>query len=468
MQSGMLLLRQSAVPQLNYLLRCTPPVCVAEQAARFDDSVLDSARTKLSVSRWERGLVNVTRQLRAALRHGGFGLTSAVQTSPAAYLGSLAAVRSCPVFADYGATDGLPLSATSQLHGWIASSMNEMQKAAPTCGTLGLLPASASVFFQHFTSQPSTTSSSLQSALSKQAKSYQHDATLSAAKEKKKQDKGQALAHVTAITAPRAWTWKNVRPTSAELRLTDTQYRLAARLNLGLSPQCASAGTAVPHQCPFCKKADAVAKDSWHLLSCNKAIKREVFMRHNGVVNALWSTVLAVGGQAVREPVGLEFDDGRRPDLQLVFAGQHVLTDAVVVHPTAPGYVTNGSSLSVAGAACRLQHVKKQKYMKTAARHEAMLLPFAVETCGGMAPDAVRLLRLIARAGHEQLGMLPEEHIARQLAGTVAIAIQRGTAMVYLSRYIRAVARPAAGGTGEEKDCRLEEHEGRECEKDGW
>ena len=265
-----------------------------------------------------------------------------------------------------------------------------------------------------------------------------------------------------AITVPRAWTWKNARPTSAELRLTDTQYRLATRLNLGLGPQCASVGAAVPYECPFCKKADAVAKDPWHLLSCVKAIKREVHMRHNEVVNALWSTVLAVGGQAVREPVGLEFDDGRRPDLQLVFPVQHVLTDAVVVHPMAPGYVSKGTSLSVTGAACAHQHKKKQKYMKTAARHEAMLLPFAVETCGGMAPDAVRLLRLIARAGHEQLGMLPAQHIVRQLAGAVAMAVQRGTAMVYLSRYIRAVARPAAGGTGKQRDRRLEEHENRE------
>jgi hypothetical protein len=46
--------------------------------------------------------------------------------------------------------------------------------------------------------------------------------------------------------------------------------------------------------------------------------------------------------------------------------------------------------------------------------------------------------------------MLPVEHIARQLVGAVAVAVQRGTAMVYLSRYLRAVARPEAGG-GEER-----------------
>jgi hypothetical protein len=92
--------------------------------------------------------------------------------------------------------------------------------------------------------------------------------------------------------------------------------------------------------------------------------------------------------------------------LQLVFPGQHVLTDAVVVHPLAPSYVNQGTSLSATGAARMQQRVKTRRYSKTAARHEAMLLPFAVETCGGMAPDAIRLLRLIAQAGHEQLGIL--------------------------------------------------------------
>jgi len=50
--------------------------------------------------------------------------------------------------------------------------------------------------------------------------------------------------------------------------------------------------------------------------------------------------------------------------------------------------------------------------------------------------------------------MLPVTHIAGQLIGAVAVAVQRGTAMVYLSRYLRAVARPAAGGGGEEKEGR--------------
>ena len=35
-QSAMLLLRQCAVPQMNYLLRCMPPPCIEMQAVLFD------------------------------------------------------------------------------------------------------------------------------------------------------------------------------------------------------------------------------------------------------------------------------------------------------------------------------------------------------------------------------------------------------------------------------------------------
>jgi hypothetical protein len=35
-QSAPLVLRQCAVPKLNYLLRCSPHACIAEQAAQFD------------------------------------------------------------------------------------------------------------------------------------------------------------------------------------------------------------------------------------------------------------------------------------------------------------------------------------------------------------------------------------------------------------------------------------------------
>src|ERR1700760_3589755 len=82
-------------------------------------------------------------------------------------------------------------------------------------------------------------------------------------------------------------------------------------------------------------------------------------------------------------------------DIQIVFPGVHLLTDVVVSHPLRAGVtsVTNAARLGIARQA---QAGKHKSYDETATRHDAVLLPFSVETCGGMAEDAVELLDRIA------------------------------------------------------------------------
>ena len=99
---------------MNYALRCTPPPCIASAAADFDQLVVGAAQSKLRLSDDEVKQQPTTLQLlRAPLRHGGFGLASALQTSPAAYLGSLAAVASAPALAQYGEPEHLPARSSS-------------------------------------------------------------------------------------------------------------------------------------------------------------------------------------------------------------------------------------------------------------------------------------------------------------------------------------------------------------------
>src|SRR6185437_4544451 len=107
---------------------------------------------------------------------------------------------------------------------------------SPECRAL--LPATASTFLQHFSARPLSAPkpSSLQHQLSSQATDSVFKASLQLAKEMKKVDGGLTLTRLRAISAPRAWTWKTVAPTSKELELSDTEYRIAARLNLGLQP----------------------------------------------------------------------------------------------------------------------------------------------------------------------------------------------------------------------------------------
>ena len=70
-----------------------------------------------------------------------------------------------------------------------------------------------------------------------------------------------------------------------------------------------------------------------------------------------------------------------------------------------------------------------------------MLLPFSVETCGGMAEDAVELLDRIATAGAEHLTFWSHNRIVQHLLAVVAVAIQKGNAMTVQAGYSRAVMR---------------------------
>jgi hypothetical protein len=160
---------------MNYAMRCTPPECIAEQAAHFDSQVMHAAATcKLKLRKHEQD-ERVQRILRSKLSHGGFGLTSALQTSPAAYLGSLAAVRDAPTLAVYS-EEKHPLPASTQLHGWIQNAIERHVRLSPDSATS--LPPTASTFFHHFATTSSSDSSSLQSTLSAQATSHMHEASL--------------------------------------------------------------------------------------------------------------------------------------------------------------------------------------------------------------------------------------------------------------------------------------------------
>jgi hypothetical protein len=317
-------------------------------------------------------------------------------------------------------------------------------KEMAVCGTgidpdAKLLPPCASQFFSHYASAPSSLTPSLQRSISALANEHNRKACLTEAKwlrdDKKEGDGGRSLALFTACTARHASAWKRAAPTQPLTTLLDRQYRIAARLNLGLKPL--SSDHQLPADCPLCSKGkDAVAKDPWHYLSCNTQRKREVSSRHNAVVDALYHAVLLTGGQAQREVHGLQADSQLRPDLRIVYPGQHVLTDVAISHPLAfAGRRSAGSALA---AATSTQRLKRSKYAAIATRHQAELLPFVAETCGGLASDAVELLDVISGAAAEHLSLWSQQDAAKQLLDSISIAIQKGNAMTVLGAHAAA------------------------------
>jgi hypothetical protein len=421
-QSAMLLLRQCAVPKMNYVLRCAPPPCIAEQAAAFDHQVLHAgAMEKLRLRKHERS-ERVQRFLRAKLKHGGFGLTSALQTSPFAYLGSLAAVHTAPVLAAYADRSHL-LPASTMLHSWIESSMQTIVAATPSSARV--LPTSAAVFFHAYAKDKAPLTTSLQRTLSSLASSHSHQALLNAAEEAKRRGDGRELSHLKAITAPRAPTWKLVIPTEKALTLSDAAYRLSARQNLGLPLD----PTWDPTRKATCSACGRQTTDPWHSMGCTS--NKGATLRHDTVLAALHQAALAVGAVAEKEPEGLTWEDGRKPDLLMLMAGRSLLTDVVVTHALAPGYTDGGNGIAhrSVGAARHWQRVKHRKYDETAESWGFQLLPLAVETTGGMAPDAVNLLKAMAEESEEQLGLWHQSTILKHVHGLVAIALQRGNAL---------------------------------------
>src|SRR6185437_10579843 len=325
----------------------------------------------------------------------------------AAFLGSLAACANEAAFAPLHTS---PIPATNLLHGWITDSVQRVrQTAADTC--YDILPPAADTFFSYYTCTNPSAADSLQSNLHAKAISHQSGAAMKQLKQRSREGDKLPLAHMKAITAQAAWAWKMALPLGPRVRLSDTEYAIAARLNLGLPPFPDMDN--LPEHCPLCvhlvtKQPISLREDPWHHLTCTAMTSSEGSTRHNEVADVLQHTALLLGAQAKREVRGLVKKSKVRPDLQIFFPGRMLLTDVVVSHPiTASRVQKRGSSTKAA------QLGKRAKYASVSAQLGAELLPFSVATYGGLADDAMKLVQALGEEGEEAMGAWSKEEIIR-------------------------------------------------------
>ena len=138
------------------------------------------------------------------------------------------------------------------------------------------------------------------------------------------------------------------------------------------------------------------------------------------------------------------------------------MTDIAVCHPLAPGWVRQSSGTSMLGKARCVEAMKKRKYAQLASQRQHELLPFVAETCGGLAPSAVKLMQAMAQAAAVHLALWSRTAILRELVGSVAIAVQRGSVMAYLEGFDSSLHAMSTGsvavmGAGEEDESGEEE-----------
>jgi hypothetical protein len=169
----------------------------------------------------------------------------------------------------------------------------------------------------------------------------------------------------------------------------------------------------------------------------------DITIRHDDVKNTLYLSAHHAGGLARKEPSRLSANgDNTRPDLQMVLNGQQYLIDVTIRHPLSQKYLLK-SSRNQLHAAMVGEQEKIVKYSSMAAAQKAKFKPFSVETYGGLGKSARGIYRLIQASARDHMMMWPYQQVVEEMRGAVAIAIQRGNAMVMLAAYNRAISRPA-------------------------
>jgi hypothetical protein len=421
-QKAMLLFRYCGVPRMSYLLRVTPPAAIKRLAVEFDLTVLSKVKTLLDLDgQIKEDIDDMLTQVHEPLRYGGFGMTKAATTSHHAYIASVASASAMTVFAIHAVK-----STTSILHDQLTESIHAIRSTTPKADKL--LPKDASSFFTHYTN--STTISSLQHELQSLAASHRFLAALTNAIGIKDT---YTVSRMRCISAQHASDWKAAIPSNSDLTLTDDQYRIAAKMNLGIN-------IPLPDDCFSCNCKDAVKNDNGHFMSCNHHKRREITIRHNLVLSVLHRLINYVGGVAVREPIDLHDSDGRRPDLQLILRSLHALVDVMITNPLCPSHLI-ASSKEALSSVRRGERIKTNKYKDTASQHLAKFIPFVMESTGGLGDSAVSLLNQIILTSRDNNTLVEWKQVARECFWLVGIANQKGNAMTMIAGRNKAIGR---------------------------
>jgi len=194
------------------------------------------------------------------------------------------------------------------------------------------------------------------------------------------------MACYLASVAPHSGDWLLALPiANCGLRLEDEAVRVAVGMRLGLT-------LCVPHKCHCGSDVDAQGR---HAMVCKKAPGRVA--RHQVLNDIILRAINAADVPAVKEPSGLNRQDGKRPDgLSLIpwQSGKPLLWDVTVASTLAGSYVdtaATGAGLVADQAADR----KTAKYADLRAQY--IFQPVSVENLGPFSSSTLDFLRDLGR-----------------------------------------------------------------------
>jgi hypothetical protein len=371
-QDALILLRASfSAPRVQHLLRCSPSA--NNPALQTFDNHLNSA-----VSNITNSALSNTQWLQASLpiKHGGLGVRRVSSLAIPAYLASAAST--------------LPLQ--EQI--------------------LGLFPCSTDTYFEAYLSQWSTSTGFLPDPLPGKQSSWdwpgiQADRALIEASFVEPSQRARFLASA----APHSGDWLLALPVAnCGLRLDDEAVRVAVGLRLGLS-------ICVPHKCRCGAQVDA---EGIHATVCKKAPGR--IARHQVLNDLIWRAFGSAGTPAVKEPSGLNRQDGKRPDgLTLIpwQGGKSLVWDVTVVSTLAGSYVDRAAT-GAGSVADMAAERKSEKYSSLLS--EYLFQPIAIENLGSYSSLSLEFLSELGRRMSSQSGEINETSYLFQ---RISVSIQR-------------------------------------------
>ena len=419
-QDKMLLLRMSLSRRLAHLTRTVSFDTVGGAIEKLDAAVEIAACDIGGIDHEDLGII-ATWQLHAPLRHGGIGLhtTDALEASAAFLAGAAIAqntLKAAPeVLQPFKGQRGERLR--EQWGQLVDASPGKWcegyRDVTQTCLEMVMPQAQRSV-----TREQAELAQAEVFALLGEGDSLQHQ---------------QAVARLRSVACRASGAWLDALPVAPTLRLSDSHFRSAMQLRLGLLQMLAAA---VGLSCG-CKRV-LQATDAEHALLCD-LLSGAGTLRHDILVGFWCRAAYRAGIASSKEPVYRELQrqaaaagrgarrghtGGQRGDALLVMPEGVLVTDVAVVHPTAETYLqgavrADGSAAAARGAS------KVAAFEALGANGGYDFKPLIVETFGRLGKPAMSLLSRLADIAAEGGKVTKEVFVANTLK-EMSVGLCRG------------------------------------------
>jgi hypothetical protein len=234
---------------------------------------------------------------------------------------------------------------------------------------------------------------------------------------------------IGSLRGPGASAYKSALPTSRHLTLNSRDYIVSRRFDYGLQP---AEGLT---ECVCGTPLVGPDADPTHFMSCAKAKRMGLTVRHDGLVNLTCLQANRAGCTANVEPRPDDFGPRKRPDGRQEFFDHTHLTDNQVNHPCTPTHLRLKKAAEVPGH-CMLGPAKakqrKYKPVTDALGKGAVFTPLHIESYGRLHPAYMKFLRLLTVEA-EMTGRIEGTHKSRSqymamLVQEVSVCLHRGNA----------------------------------------